>query len=217
MFHITRPPAVQSTGVPPIPWRRLRLALLLAAVTFVACPQASEAQEPIQRHTANSRIATAAPLRSLMHYVSGAWLTPVATILTSSGSWSSWSAEMLLRGRSVGYEEEPAGVDWRTEAVLVVSLGEVDRTAAISLCEANRWGTRLRICGKAEWGCDNEFSTPCHVVAFPRRWLGRVTLDPRLPLPPLSIDALNDASTLHPANQPWAPSTSWGRLKARYR
>ena len=161
---------------------------------------------------------SAIPMRTVLHYVQGAWTSRAAVILGSEEEWIRWNHTMVASKRAVAPEPLPAGVDWAQEVLLVVSLGEQPTIVHLELEPPLRSGRKFSISGQVETTPIQSYSAPCHVVALNRSHAKDIVLDPRIgvlepyagsvPLPGNRARASNDPVQLSPV--------SWGEVKHRY-
>lgn len=111
------------------------------------------------------------PMRTLMRYTDGAWLARTAVVLKSAKDWNDWNDDMVVQGKAVGREAMPA-VDWATEAVLVVTMGEGG--ASLELKNARKVGLRTDVELALNWA--EAGAAPCHVVALSKNLINRLRL-----------------------------------------
>jgi hypothetical protein len=190
------------------------LATMAAAVALTLACTAGEGQA--QGHS-TSRMAPTVAMRTLMAYDDGAWTSPVAMVLKSAADWTAWNHEMVERGMAIGEEPVPAGVDWSTEAVLVVALGP-GAASRVRLQNAHRVGLHIEMEAVASSGGSGAY--PCHVVAMNKQLLKHVRLLNAAQCGLAEqVHAYQAGATVASANAgtPTAVAASWGEVKDAYR
>ena len=159
------------------------------------------------------------PMRTVLHYVQGAWTSPAAVILGSEEEWIRWNKTMVASKRAVAPEPLPPGVDWAQEVLLVVSLGEQPTIVHLELEPPLRSGRKFSISGQVERTPIQSFSAPCHVVALNRSHARDIVLDPMLGLlEPYAGGVPLPGNRTRASNEPvqlFGP-VSWGGVKHRY-
>jgi len=155
--------------------------------------------------------------RTVMQYGQGAWTAPAAVVLKSEGAWNAWNAMMVRKGKAVGAEAVPAGVDWKEEVLLVVTLGEnLNQDWSVALAGATSNGLSTQVTLQLTPGQGG--SSPCVVVAMDRRAALSVSLS-------YAAEAAAAAQMNMPSNAQTydAPAgagvvaTTWGAMKDTYR
>jgi len=156
--------------------------------------------------------------RTVLKYANGAWTAPTAVVLKSAADWTSWNNAMVASGMAVAAEPVPASVDWKHEAVLVVSLGccrPMQKGVDLSDCERVALHTDVAL--NLTYGQGGTY--PCVVVAMSRQQASRVHLsngaEAGLPTDVAVYSAAPAPNAANGAGEQLA--ASWGAVKGEYR
>jgi hypothetical protein len=190
-------------------------AVVAAAMMMVAAVTVSAASAGSSIGGLGHAVAT----RVVMKYAMGAWTAPAAVVLKSPADWNAWNADMVARGMAVGAEMVPANVDWKHEALLVVTLGECSRTRyALDLASCDRMALHTDV--SLAMSCGQGAGTyPCVVVAMPKQDANSVRLSngaaAGLPTSVPVYSPIQPANGMNAATEQVA--ASWGEVKDAYR
>jgi hypothetical protein len=159
------------------------------------------------------------PTHTVLKYKMGAWTVPTAMVLTSADAWTKWNQDMVAAGKAIAAEPVPAGVDWKTESVLVVTLG---------CCRANPIGVDLANAERVALHTDVELSLaygeegaayPAVAVAMNKQLASSLRLvngaQAGLPTDVSTYSPEPVTSTVSSASTQVA--VSWGEVKGAYR
>ena len=216
-----------------------RTATMVAMTLTMATMATSVDAAPRGRVTERVRDNKAVTCRPVASYPMAAWVAPMAVVLTSPEAWSQWNREQVDAGRAVAEEALPQGVDWTSEVVLVLAMGEVAEAHEVEVSGARRIANATELSLHIVTGSGGR--CPALVVALDRsscrnlKLMADYTLD-GVPTQPGTYDptgslasiagdenGLSLMTSLAPVKAASATSpggvkrTSWGAVKADYR
>jgi hypothetical protein len=170
--------------------------------------------------SASPNAAHAVPTRTVMMAYQGAWTSPCAVVLKSAAAWNAWNQDMVARGMALAAEPAPANVDWKKEAVLVVSLGLMPgarMTVGVASADRQALSTDVELSLNTNQGG----SAPCVVVAMDKTLAGQVQLvnAAAMGLPSMAQEyaaaPAMASGTAAPAGN--SVAATWGEVKSAYR
>ena len=187
-------------------------AVVAAAMMMLAVV----ATRPAVAGSSLTALRHAVDTHTVMDYGQGAWTAPAAVVLKCEQDWKDWNAYMVEAGMAVGAEAMPAGVNWNTDAVLVVSLGQnLNTDYAVEVASAEHVGMHTTVTLRVTEGQGG--SSPCVVVAMNRNLASCVTL--------VNAGGAPTVAQQYSAAAPLASgspaggnnvATTWGAVKSAY-
>ena len=190
---------------------RAMVAMMVMAMTATSAADAARSSASNPSAPRDPRVDA----RVVAAYYESAWLAPSVVVLDSKKAWDEWNMKEVNEGRAVAAEMAPADVNWGSEVLMVVALGEnpnARRNMNLDTCTRKGTDTEVAVnCSLTDGG-----SSPSLVLALPRGSAHSVNLKTNVPMPSMPQRAtyvMADGAT----GSPMTVSVTWGSLKADYR
>jgi len=186
-----------------------------AVVAAAMMTMAAMATSPAAADPSLMGLSHAVATRTVLDYGQGAWTAPAAVVLKSEQDWTNWNKYMADHGMAVGPESMPSGVNWSTDALLVVSLGQnLNADYSVTVASAQHTGSHTTVTLNVTAGQGG--SSPCVVVAMNRNLASDVSLVGANGVP--AVAQQYSSASLQASGSPAGGSvaTTWGALKSAY-